>query len=276
VSGASDFLASELADHVMGMGTRDYTPPSSISLRLYRSPPADDGTGGVEATYPGYAPVLTTAATWRDATSTGVVSNDLSVSFPQALGPEGAPLTHVGYFDPLANQLFVAPLLDMTQEPIGGETPEFNPGDLQLDWNANTAGLSHYLGQALGDHVMGMGTKNFSPPPAIYADGYVAEPDDADSGGTRASHGGYAAVLTTPATWSVGAAGLITSLEDLIWPKATSAEGNDWTALVLRDATGGTGNLLLHGPWPGPTIEPLQDSRGILRAGRLQLDWNNN
>ena len=275
MTGASDFLANELGDHVLGMGTRDYTPPSTIEVRLYRSPPDDAGLGGVEASYPGYAPVSTFPASWLVATSTGVVANTQNVTFPEALGPEGAPLTHVGYFDPLGNQLFVAPLLT-PKEPLSGETPDFNPGDLQLDWNANVAGLSHYLAQQLGDHVMGMGTRDFPSPAAIYADAYVVEPDDADAGGTRASHGGYAAVLTSPATWSLAVGGIISNAAELKWPKATSAETNDWAALVLRDAAAGAGNLLLHGPFPEPLSKPLQHSRGLLRAGKVLLDWNSN
>jgi hypothetical protein len=81
--GFSDTMENKVLDHVFG--GPDFTRDATLTMRLFTVAPGDDGTGGTEASYAGYAAVaITNNATNFPAAATGAKSNGTAIDFGTA------------------------------------------------------------------------------------------------------------------------------------------------------------------------------------------------
>jgi hypothetical protein len=274
MTGISKYLARELGDHVCGMGTRNYTPPSTLYVAGFTVAPTDAG-GGTEGNYGGYARVPTTSANWSLASGTGVVDNSTVIQWPLATSDEGAPWVAFGIYDQASggNLLIWSLLQDQTLEPETGDQPEFGIGQLDLDFNSNIPGLTNLLAQELADHVMGTGSRNYTPT-SLWMAGFTVSPTEA-GGGTEGDYGSYARDALVASNFSVADTdGFITNTIQLAWPKPTTHEGDDWVTIGLMDAAT-LGNVLLYSDFTYAK-EPRIGDIPIVDTGKLDLFWNAN
>jgi hypothetical protein len=129
----SDYLEAELLDHIMGMGTRNFTPPTNLYVALFTNTPTDAG-GGVEVTGGNYARVSTSASDWNVATGTNPceVDNANDITFPQATANWGT-VTGFALFDAAAGgNIIMWADLTVSRNVQSGDTPEFKAGDLEI------------------------------------------------------------------------------------------------------------------------------------------------
>jgi hypothetical protein len=209
------------------------------------------------------------------ATAAGLVDNVTVIQFPLATGDEGQPWVAFGIYDQATggNLLIWSNLVDQTLEPETGDQPEFGIGQIDLDFNANTPGLTNHLAAELADHVMGTGTRNYTPT-SLWLAGFTVSPTES-GGGTEGDYTGYARDALVASNFSVADTdGFITNTVQLAWPKPTSNEGADWVAIALMD-TATLGEVLIYAP-VAVAKEPRIGDIPIVDIGRLDLFWNAN
>ena len=133
--GLTNYLSSELLDHVNGKGS--YTPPTNVYTGLYAngSGPTDAG-GGTELSGNGYARVSTSGTDWN-AASNGLADNANAITFPTATG-DWSSAGHVGRFDAAtAGNLLDYGDLSAAKTVQNGDTAEFAAGELDVNYNSN-------------------------------------------------------------------------------------------------------------------------------------------
>jgi len=122
----SDYLESELLDHLFGKGS--YTPPT-IYVALSTANPLDDGSGLAEPSGNNYARVQTAATDWN-AASSGFIDNAAVIGFNEATGNWGN-ITHFALMDAASGGNLLVHGALSTSKSIGtGDTAEFAAGDL--------------------------------------------------------------------------------------------------------------------------------------------------
>jgi hypothetical protein len=145
----SHYLADRILDLVLR--GQPFTGPTSLDIRLFTTPPTDEGivvpglpTTGVEVSGPGYAPVNypCSAAAWcgthgvgsTDVPSHGSskrTSNNLAINFADPTGPWGTPVAWAGY-DPVTGRMIYRGTI-ATPRAVGvGAPARFPPGSLQI------------------------------------------------------------------------------------------------------------------------------------------------
>ena len=145
----SNYLELELLDHVIGQGSRDYTPPT-IYIALGTG--ADDTGLTGEPSANAYARVA--HASWTAAASR-TLSNSGTVSFPQATGSWGT-LTHYAIFDAAsAGNMLAWGSLAASKSVVDGNTPSIADGEIDVTFNAN--GFSTHLANELLDNLPAAG-----------------------------------------------------------------------------------------------------------------------
>lgn len=124
MAAASDYLESELLDHVLAIGA--YTAPTNVYLALFTTDPTDADTG-TEVSGGGYArQVLAFGGTGGSRSNTGAVAFT-------ATGADFGNITHVGIYDALSggNLLFHG-ALTTPRNVLDGSTITFGIGDVTV------------------------------------------------------------------------------------------------------------------------------------------------
>jgi len=129
----SDYVGLELLDHLLGVGAY---PMPTVYLALCTANPTDAGTGASMNEHPdsdGYARVALAAAFGTPAAS-GAISNDDTISFPEATGT-WTTVTHFAILDSgthgEGNMLFYGELT-VSKTFESGQIPTFSVGQLEL------------------------------------------------------------------------------------------------------------------------------------------------
>lgn len=130
MSAMSDYLELKILDLVFNATA--YTAPTSLTLALFKTSPADDNTGtevqaGDDANYVRQTITFGAAAA-------GQVANDAAVSFPAAAGGANYTVSHIGIYDQLNNLLWHGPLgtvgAPVTKNIAAGEVASFPIGSV--------------------------------------------------------------------------------------------------------------------------------------------------
>lgn len=130
MSALSNYLETELADHVFGKGTRDFTSPANLYVALFTAAPSDSG-GGTELTIAslGYARVSATFG----AAASGVTANSADIEFGPNTSSNWGTITHFGIFDAsTAGNLLVHGALTASKTVNVGDTAKFATGELTV------------------------------------------------------------------------------------------------------------------------------------------------
>lgn len=124
----SDYLESELLDHLFGKGS--YTPPT-IYVALSTADPLDGGSGLAEPSGNGYSRAQTAGTDWN-AASGGSIDNAGVIAFNEATGNWGT-ITHFALMDAASGgNMVVHGALSVSKSIGSGDTAEFAAGDLDV------------------------------------------------------------------------------------------------------------------------------------------------
>jgi hypothetical protein len=134
MAGLIDSFYDTLLDEYWGNQSPD-TPPATWYIGLFTTNPADDGTGGVEATFTGYTrqAVTNNLTEWPSAVA-GIKSNANAVDFGVA-GSGPTLVTGIGMWDdPTAGNLWY--WNPLTGEPVtiaNGGDASFDAGSIVIE-----------------------------------------------------------------------------------------------------------------------------------------------
>lgn len=113
-------------------GTARPNTPSHIAL--FTTTPADNGTGGVEASWTGYARKAYTAngTNWGSsaAGAPSTIQNLTVLTFDECTAGSGTVLSWGYYTAITAGTLLFFAVLDASKAISAGDTPQFNAGDM--------------------------------------------------------------------------------------------------------------------------------------------------
>lgn len=134
MSGFSDYLESNLLDHVFGASA--FAAPGTLYVGLSTTAPNDDGTGVTEPGAGAYARVAVTnnLTNWPAATpgDPSTKSNGTKFTFPTATASWGV-ITHFVIYDAGAGgNLIASGALTASKTIDSGDQPFFDPGELDI------------------------------------------------------------------------------------------------------------------------------------------------
>ena len=133
MTAASDYLEDTLLKHLManaGTNGANYdTSTLAFYVSLHTGNPGEDNTGANEISGSGYA---RQAATFGNVTS-GSVSTNATISFPQATSNYSADVTYIGIYDAASggNLLFYG-ALSSAKTVTSGDVFQINSGSLTI------------------------------------------------------------------------------------------------------------------------------------------------
>jgi hypothetical protein len=178
---ATNYLETELLDHVFGKGVRNFTSPATLYVSLHTADPTETGAVGEVSGF-GYARQAVTfgAAAASAATNSGALNWTAS-------GGSWGLITHVAIHDAVSagNALFYGPTTNRTINDGGTYTIAI--GDLTA--SEVGAGTSTYLTNKLLDHVLGEGLRNFTSPANLFVSLHTADPTAAMTVGEVSGNG---------------------------------------------------------------------------------------
>jgi hypothetical protein len=138
MSGFPDSMESNILDHFFGGVALSPSSPANIHVGLYTTLPADDETGGVEASYTGYGRVSVTnnSTEWPAATEGAPTSksNANTITFGQKTDAGDVTIVGFGLFDASSggNLLFFGAVTP--NQTVGqNDTPRFLGGDIVIE-----------------------------------------------------------------------------------------------------------------------------------------------
>ncbi len=138
MSGFPNDMEANVLNHFFGGVALSPASPANTFVGLYTTLPADDETGGVEASYTGYARVSVTNNTtnWPNATEGAPTSksNGTTITFGQKTDAGSVTIVGFGIFDALTlgNLLFFGAVTP--NQAVGqNDTPRFLATDLVLE-----------------------------------------------------------------------------------------------------------------------------------------------
>lgn len=144
----SDYLEPLLLDHVLQLGTSDYTVDDNLYLSLY-STSVGDADSGTEISDTNYA--RQTCNSWNAANDSRRATNSASVTFPAPAA--SMTVAYVGIHDaPTDGNLLFWAALNSSRTFAAGDIPYFAAGELAIEFD--TGGISTYLAKKLLDHVL--------------------------------------------------------------------------------------------------------------------------
>lgn len=236
MSQATDFLESELLDHIFGIGA--YTAPATMYLALFTAMSSGETPTATEVTGGSYARLAIT----NDATSwsrtSNVVTNDNLLEFVTASANWG-DASHWALFDASSGgNMLIYGAFSSAITINNGSTLRVAAGQLSITYNAK----STYAAGKLLDHLFGIAS--WSVPATQYIGLFTATPTDA-GGGTEVSTSGtdYAReAVTNDATGWSRTTNTVTNDNDIEWAEATASYGTV-VAVASFDASS-AGNML--------------------------------
>jgi hypothetical protein len=95
MSAKSDYLETEILDHILGKGARDFTSPANLYVALSTANPTDTGSGLAEPSGNGY----TRQSVAFGAASGGATSNTAQLTFGPCTTTTWGTITHFAIFD---------------------------------------------------------------------------------------------------------------------------------------------------------------------------------
>ena len=95
MSAKSDYLETEILDHILGKGARDFTSPANLYVALSTTDPTDAGSGLAEPSGNGYA----RQAVSFNAASSGATANTAQLTFGPCTTTTWGTITHFAIFD---------------------------------------------------------------------------------------------------------------------------------------------------------------------------------
>lgn len=127
-------LTDDYNDNVLDalFGGSALSLPADYEVALSTTAPADDGTNITEPVGNGYARVSVTndLTTWN-ASSSGVKTNAIDISFPQATGSWGT-ITHFALIDQSSGDVIFTDVLVTSKTVDNGDIFRFLSGDLEI------------------------------------------------------------------------------------------------------------------------------------------------
>lgn len=138
MSGFPNDMEANILNHFFGGAALSPASPATVHVGLFTTLPADDETGGVEASYTGYARVGVTnnATEWPAATEGAPTqkSNANTITFGQKTDVGSITVVGFGLFDAASagNLLFFGAVTP--NQAVGqNDTPRFLAGDVIIE-----------------------------------------------------------------------------------------------------------------------------------------------
>jgi hypothetical protein len=241
-------MASEMSEYLADLVLNalchgvDITVPTELTVKIFETLPARDGTGGVEADYDDYAAQTVpcgASSEWAAPSTSGgrrVTSNESAIEFPESSASSTHNAAGFGVYDG-ANLLF-------TDANAFAIPPSFQPiidiGGLVFGFKAAAA-----ASYALQDRVLNAIFRNtaFSALTGIEVEHYETLPDKEDAGGVEASFTGYASEtldcgdVTTD--WDTpgdsGSLRMVSNTDEFDCGTANEDSAADLEGIVIRD-----------------------------------------
>ena len=270
--GISDYLELELLDHVLKLGTANWTVPTHLYVSLWTSDPADAGSG-TEVTGAACARKLWDAWELHPTATERSARNNGTFDFAAASSNLGT-VTHWGIHDAVSagNLLWYGPF-DAAKTVNSGMV--FHVPDEAIVMSFASGYVSTYLARALLGHVLKITT--YTPPTHIWAALFNNNPGDAVTGTEKSStpDPGYARKAAD--VWNVAAAATDDADNDgaLAFAAATANWTGKATHVALFDAET-VGNMLFYGeitdPAGGVTINNTDQANIIDEGFKCKVD----
>ena len=245
------------------MRAQSITAPAKMYLALFLSVPADDGTGGTEISYSGYARQEVTFSAPATEGAGLSMGNTSLISFPESSSSAGN-VQCVAVFDSLTggNMWLYGPL-DTPLNVQAGVSPVFQAGSVKWIWSGN---LSTTYRTAIMNTLRGTNCSGFSP--------YVGFCNgDPTTTGNEFSGNGYARVsvtMTAPTQQANGTA-LTQNSADIVSNVSTGNWGTLNTVAIYDASTAGNAYAVI--PLGTSYSIPVGSSVGF-HAGNLQMNIN--
>lgn len=99
MAAATDYLEAEVLDHILGKGTRDFTPPTELYIGLFTTATADDGTGTEVGAGVNYSRQTVTFGAASTAAGVTTALTTADVEFGPATTSNWGTISHLAIFD---------------------------------------------------------------------------------------------------------------------------------------------------------------------------------